>query len=60
MYKTVFGFNVTFVSDDFANEEMKLTINNITNTVNNAAEPRNEAKNVLKNDFIFFNFEVFA
>ncbi len=60
MYKTVFGFNVTFVSDDFANEETKLTINNITNTVNNAAEPRNEAKNVLKNDFIFFNFEVFA
>ncbi len=50
----VFGFSVTFVSDDFATEAMRLEINIITTVTNNTAEPRNEAKNVLKNDFIFY------
>lgn len=56
MYKTVFGFNVTFVSDDLATEETKLPISNITNTINSTAEPRNDAKNVLKNDFMILGF----
>lgn len=47
---------VTFDSDDFATEATRLEINIITNNNNNTAEPRNDAKNVLKNDFMILRF----
>ena len=51
MYKMLCGFILVAVSDD-AIEEIMLVISIITRTTNNIADPRNEARNVLKNDFI--------
>jgi hypothetical protein len=51
MYKTLCGLIVTDVSDD-ANDDMMLDMNSIKMTNSNSADPRNEARNVLKNDFI--------
>jgi hypothetical protein len=47
---------VTLASDELAIEAIKLPKINITTTNNKTAEPRNDAKNVLKNDFIFYEF----
>ena len=52
MYKTVCGL-ITALSDDETNEDAKLDTNNTTIINKMSAEPKNEAKNVLKNDFIF-------
>ena len=51
MYKILLGFTLTVCSED-AIEDMILENNIIINTINNIADPKNEAKNVLKNDFI--------
>jgi hypothetical protein len=40
------------VSDDDAIDEMILVIITMKSTTSNNAEPRNDAMNVLKNDFI--------
>jgi hypothetical protein len=46
------GLIATAVSDDAAIEETMLVIITIKSTINNNADPRNDARNVLKNDFI--------
>lgn len=48
----LFGLIVTVVSDD-AKEEIRLMIGMMINNNSNKAEPKNEASNVLKNDFIY-------
>ena len=52
MYRTVCGLTSTFTSVEEAIDETILPTNNNTITNNNTAEPKKEAKNVLKNDFI--------
>ena len=52
MYKILFGFTFTVCSVEDAIDETMLTIKNTKIITNNNAEPRNEARNVLKNDFI--------
>lgn len=55
MYSTVWGLAFALVSLDIVIEDTKLAIIIIANTNNNTADPRKDAKNVLKNDFIFFH-----
>ena len=52
MYKMLCGLIFTAVSDDVAIDEMILVSNTINTTTNNIADPKNDARNVLKNDFI--------
>ena len=52
MYKMLFGLTLITVSDDDAIDEMILVIITMKSTTSNKAEPRNDARNVLKNDFI--------
>ena len=52
MYKMLFGLTLIAVSDDDAIDEMILVIITMKSTTSNNAEPRNDARNVLKNDFI--------
>ena len=48
---------LTFVSVDETTDDSKLEIKKITIINSNNAEPKNEAKNVLKNDFMTkFNY----
>ena len=47
---------MTFVCVDEAIEDTRLEIRKITITNSNNAEPKKEAKNVLKNDFIFYYY----
>ena len=46
------GLIATAVSDDATIEETMLVIITMKSTINNNADPRNDARNVLKNDFI--------
>lgn len=52
MYKMLCGLTFTAVLDDEAIDETMLVIITMKSTTNNKAEPRNDANNVLKNDFI--------
>ena len=48
---------MTFVSVEDVIDDMRLVISIINNITNNNAEPRNDANNVLKNDFIAYEFK---
>lgn len=52
MYKMLCGLTFTVVSDEEAIEDTILIMNMINRIANNKADPRKDAKNVLKNDFI--------
>ena len=52
IYRMLCGLTFTVVPDDDAIDEMILVVITIQRTTSNNAEPRNDAKNVLKNDFI--------
>lgn len=50
----LFGLIVPDVSSDDS-DEIRLTMGMIINNIRSKADPKNEARNVLKNDFIINN-----
>ena len=59
MYKTVCGLRSALASVDDITDDMMLEIKTIINIIINAADPKNDAQNVLKKDFISIILSLF-